>query len=162
MLKGWYFGITEKAIGNEINQDIPIENATDGNIQGIDQGANERSHREFVLNNALESHRLLLESEKSIKVGFACLIIRYFNALAVVQKEKEGLSTDNDRTAEKRKIHTEERSRMIEEEKNILYRERVTKEMNEKAKRGAERINVRRDMLRTKKVIYITFLFLLM
>jgi hypothetical protein len=158
MLKGWHFGVPEGDVVNGFSLDIPVTNATETKIHAIDEGAGKRGHREFILQHNKDSQNLLKKSERSIKVGFTCLILRYFSALSVVQKEKEIWANDNDGiTSNKKKILTKERLKMIEEEKNISFRKRAAEYANEKARRGEERIRLRHEATTAEKVIFVLF-----
>ena len=85
------------------------------------------------------------------------MILKYFNAVNVVQEEKERWSMNDDydigkKNSKKEKIYTEERLRMIEEEENASHRGCLIKYANERARRGAEKIRLREEKAAAAKV----------
>ncbi len=169
MLNGWHFGVpvrfqNDAAIHNLV-PNAPQINETETKIHAIKQAADERAHGDFILRHNQQSRKFLQRTEKSIKIGFACLILKYFNAVNVVKEEKERWSIDDDyigvRKKNKEKIYTKERLKMMEEEKNAFHRSCLIKDANERAQRGAEAIRRRKEKATAEKVIeiiYVSFL----
>ena len=137
MLKGWHFGPPCDSYGNKLTMNLPVTNTTETTIKTICQDADSRSHREFLLDHNKKSQQKLNKSEKCIKVGFACLILKYFNVLSAVQKEKKRWTVESETSSTavsiKKENHlSKERLLMIEEEKNVSHRQQMMSFANEK------------------------------
>lgn len=158
MLQGWHFGIVgrhEHGL-DEITGNMFITDETNKAIQYIDHKATKKARSDFKLKHNSESLATLRQTEKSLKIGFACLFLKYFTTLNALQQEKERIPKDDqDHSLGKKwdgRNLTKERLRMIEREKNIFHRKRLNDEAYEKAKRGEERKHLREKVRSIEKV----------
>lgn len=178
MLKGWHFGDpsvyenVQTGIAMRIHQKRETanmsshdpSNSTIMTIDTIHQNAAKRSH---YMHRQTHNRRALLElkqSEKSIQIGFACVILMYFQAIDTLQLEMERWSISNydndfnimDEAEKKKEVkYSAERLKMMQEELNARHRQRLLTYANEKAKRGSDRMIREKNRSETEKVTFI-------
>lgn len=161
MQNGWHFGTECNSDSGNIDTTLQLKINSDGpTLEQICDNADKRSHHQFLHYHNKRTLKQVTKSEKSIKIGFAYVILKYFNALRVVQDERKRWHDENDvnhggnTSRNKEMHHSVERSRMIEEEKNAKYRRDRIAYANEKARLGAEKIRARTEKAAAEKVCY--------
>ena len=166
MLQGWHFGIVGRHEHrlNGITENMVIKDETNKTIKNINQKATKKARSDLQLKHNSESLANLTQTEKSLKIGFACLFLKYFTTLNALQQETERIPNDDRSSFVGKKRDgrnlTNERLRMIEREKNILHRKRLNEEAYEKAKRGEERRQLREQSKAIQTVSFNTVILL--
>lgn len=165
MLKGWNFGNPVSQIRNQTNQIIQGHSKADNKIQMIGVNALIKKKKQLIFDHNKKSQKHLNQSEKSIKIGFVCLVLKYFNTLTVLREEKKRRRVDYDidttANSKKTEILSHERLKMKQEEENAIKRQSLVDHTNEKARRGAEQIRLKILEEATEKVFSKTFVELL-
>mmetsp|Transcript_24815 Transcript_24815/g.28681 ORF Transcript_24815/g.28681 Transcript_24815/m.28681 type:complete len:151 (+) Transcript_24815:849-1301(+) len=142
MQKGWYFGQPSECETRDESFKLVGNNKLETKLDTIDKVAQEKFRLESIGKSRIENRKLLNTSERSIKLGFVCLFLRYFNLVDVVRREKSRWSQEGRITSEQKKkeieVLTNERIKMIQEEHNLKHHQALIQHFYKKAKYGAE------------------------
>jgi len=155
---GWYFG--------QPSVEMKMNDASSGHLtispgrvtqQDKIQRINDHSYNQHIRKKAeartIQNDQMLDRTEQSIKMCLFCLTLRYFQAFKSFQKQKSSLSGENDLIGGARNTSLSlEQWKMAREEANAKKRDELLKETNEKARKGAIRIQKRREYEASIKV----------
>lgn len=179
-MKGWHFGdpsVNEKVqtgIAMRPHQESETANIlshdpSNSTIMTIDTIHQNAARRSYYMHRQIHNRRTLQElkqSRKSIQIGFACVILKYFQAIDILQVERERWSISNhdndfnimDEAGKKKEVkYSTERLKMMQEDLNARHRQRLLTFANEKAKRGSDRLIRKKYRSETEKVTFILF-----
>lgn len=156
MLNGWYFGIPKCSDENDTDMTTKITTSKTHSVEQINQSAHKRAHYNFLIEHNNRFKHQLETSEKSIKLGFAIVVLRYFRVLKAIRNERVRRLNEIDenviKTKTKERNASAERIQMLEERDNFVRRREMALFANEKAKHGAEKILSRRIKVEKEKV----------
>ena len=157
MDRGWYFGHPsssgKKVYTRSTNADIPSGPSQQEQIQTIHgQSCKEFTRKEATARTALNS-QILDRTERSVKMCLFSLTMRYFQAYNSFKKQKPILSGDYDLIRGSKQLTLSlERLAIEKEELCARKRDEALKKANEAARRGASRIQQRREYELSTKV----------
>jgi len=158
MQKGWYFGQPSECETRDESFKLVGNNKLETKLDTIDKVAQEKFRLESIGKSRIENRKLLNTSERSIKLGFVCLFLRYFNLVDVVRREKSRWSQEGRITSEQKKkeieVLTNERIKMIQEEHNLKHHQALIQHFYKKAKYGAEQAIQRKNVEVTERVSF--------
>jgi len=162
MLQGWYFGERDKKVNKRV---LSVEDESSHEQRGslMDKASNVQltSNSDALLearrNDSTKED--LQSTENTTKYGLFCLTFAYFRALHVVRKEKAIWNGSNNLCSLRSgPTISEEKKKMIQEEKKAEYRRNRIELYMEKARVGEERKLQRLEKEQSEKVCLFSFL----
>lgn len=162
MLEGWYWGERDtkdkrqvKVSSNHDQRGSVAERAS-----RVQQISNQNALLEAKTSNSTNDD--LQRASTNMKYGLFCLTFSYFRALHVIRKEKAAWDGSDDLCSLRQgPSMTEEKKKMIEEEKNKEFRRNRIEYAMEKARAGEERKRQRIEKERAEKVCPTCWVFVL-
>jgi hypothetical protein len=153
MLEGWYFGERDTKDDGQL-MEVPLydqRGSLADRASGVQRNSNANAIRDARANeSATEDLRGL---EKTMKYGLFCLTFMYFRALHTLCKERATWDGSNDLvTLRHGPPLSEERKKIIQEEKNAEFRRKRIECVMQKAKAGEERWRQWSERERLEKV----------
>ena len=155
MLEGWYFGERDTKDKRVLSVEDDSSHEQRGSLMDKASSVQLTSNSDALLearrNDSTKED--LHNTETTMKYGLFCLTFAYFRALHVVRKEKATWNGSNDLCSLRSgPTISEEKKKMIQEEKKAEYRRNRIELYMEKARVGEERKLQRLEMERLEKV----------
>jgi len=155
MLQGWYFGERDTKDKRVLLVEDESSHEQRGSLMDKASSVQLTSNSEALLearrNDSTKED--LHSTETTMKYGLFCLTFAYFRALHVVRKEKATWKGTNDMCSLRSgPTISEEKKKMIQEEKSAEHRRNRIELYMEKARVGEERTSQRLEMERLEKV----------
>ncbi len=158
MYCGWYFGepTTDNA---EMESIVATGVGQMDRIEQLDAQAQFQCDKAVFEMRTKDEVTKMENNEKSTKIGVLCLLINYLRASNAIQKQKSILRGQFDVIGgEKKPRPRPERLKMIEEEENARRRDILLEAADEKAKRGFQRKQKRKEYELSMRVrVYHSF-----
>ncbi len=162
MLEGWYFGEknTHNATKSKKQLDLPLEMSSislRGSLAdkslNVQIASDTNAAIERVVRSSDETDKTIQAIEANLRYGMFCLTFMYFRALHQVRKEKAIWCTQRDMVSIWREPSmSDEKKKMIEEQKNAQLRRARIEYTMDKAKKGEEKKRQKDERERLEKV----------
>lgn len=162
MLAGWYFGERDTKDDNDGRMiDLPIHDqrgSLSDKASGVQQNSNANAIRNARSNLSESTSEDLQGVETTMKYGLFWLMFMYFKALHTLRKEKKSWDGSDLISLRQGPPLSEERKKMIQEEKNAVFRRSRMEHAMEKARAGESRWRQRSERERIERAKIRQFL----